>query len=178
MALGSIIAAIINTQRGTKNANEPRVVATPMSIPFICRTATTQHAAASPSVAVSPAAVVAVLVPAIAAEEEPTSSLPGARPNCRKRSGLKVPTRDACDSLSCIRCGRCICSSIKATGRAQMQRAPRFWRSSALATPLRQPSARQGVGPGDDGSGNPPAGFGNPYDNGAIMLVSADIAEY
>jgi len=34
------------------------------------------------------------------------------------------------------------------------------------------------VGPGDDGSGNPPAGFGNPYDNGTMTLVSADIAEY
>jgi hypothetical protein len=35
-----------------------------MSIPFICRTATTHDAAASPSVAVSAAAVTAVLVDA------------------------------------------------------------------------------------------------------------------
>jgi hypothetical protein len=37
------------------NANEPSGVATPMSVPFICRTATTQAAAASPSVAVNAA---------------------------------------------------------------------------------------------------------------------------
>jgi hypothetical protein len=37
------------------NANEPSWVATPMSVPFICRTATTQAAAASPSVAVNAA---------------------------------------------------------------------------------------------------------------------------
>jgi|ERR1700694_60044 len=34
------------------------------------------------------------------------------------------------------------------------------------------------VGPGDDGSGNPPAGFGNPYDNGTMTLISANVAEY
>jgi hypothetical protein len=44
-APGSIIAAIIGTHRATKDANEPSRVATPMSIPFICRTATTQDAA-------------------------------------------------------------------------------------------------------------------------------------
>src|SRR6266545_3002025 len=67
-APGSIIAAIIDTHRATKNANEPSPVATPMSIPFICRTATTQDAAASPSVAVSAAAVAAVLALVMAAE--------------------------------------------------------------------------------------------------------------
>jgi hypothetical protein len=50
----------------TKDANEPSRVATPMSIPFICRTATTQDAAASPSVAVSAADVAAVLILVIA----------------------------------------------------------------------------------------------------------------
>src|SRR5258706_3797703 len=56
------------THRAIKNANEPSWVATPMSIPFICRTATTQDAAASPNVAVSAAALPAVvaLVRAIA----------------------------------------------------------------------------------------------------------------
>jgi hypothetical protein len=34
------------------------------------------------------------------------------------------------------------------------------------------------VGPGDDGSGNPPAGFGNPFDIGTMTLVSANVAEY
>ena len=62
-----------------------------MSIPLICRMATTQDAAASPSVAVSTAAIVAVVALGMAAEEEPASSLPGARPNRWKRSGLKVP---------------------------------------------------------------------------------------
>src|SRR6266478_6038024 len=66
-APGSIIAAIIGTHRATKNANEPSGVATPMSIPFICRTATTQDAAARPSVAVSTAPVAAVLVLVMAA---------------------------------------------------------------------------------------------------------------
>jgi hypothetical protein len=61
VAPGSIIAAIIDTHRATKNANEPSSVAAPMSIPFICRTATTQDAAASPRVAASAAAVTAVL---------------------------------------------------------------------------------------------------------------------
>src|SRR5215813_4670089 len=44
-----------------KNANEPSLVATPMSIPRICHTAIPQDAAASPSVAVSAAAVAPVL---------------------------------------------------------------------------------------------------------------------
>lgn len=36
------------------------------------------------------------------------------------------------------------------------------------------------AGPGrpDDGNGNPPAGFGNPFDHGTIRLVSEDVAEY
>src|SRR2546422_3355718 len=42
--------------RATKNANEPSGVATPMSIPCICRTVTTQAAAERPSVAPSAAA--------------------------------------------------------------------------------------------------------------------------
>lgn len=33
------------------------------------------------------------------------------------------------------------------------------------------------VGPGDDGSGNPPAGFGNPF-NGTMTLISANVAEF
>ena len=41
-----------------------------MSIPFICRTATTQDAAPSPSVAVSAAVVAAVLALVMAAEGE------------------------------------------------------------------------------------------------------------
>ena len=61
-APGSIIAAIITTHTPMKNANEPSRVATPMSIPCICRTATTQDAAASPSVPVSAAAVTAGVV--------------------------------------------------------------------------------------------------------------------
>src|SRR5262245_13164332 len=67
-APGSIIAAIIDTHRATKNANEPSSVATPMSIPFICRRATTQDAAASTSVAATAAALATALVPATAAE--------------------------------------------------------------------------------------------------------------
>src|SRR6266508_6526903 len=63
-APGSIIAAIIDTHTATKNPNEPSPVATPVSIPLICHTATTHDAAASPSVAVS----AAVLPPVIAAE--------------------------------------------------------------------------------------------------------------
>jgi len=35
-----------------------------------------------------------------------------------------------------------------------------------------------GPGPASDGSGNPPAGFDNPYDNGTIQLLSHDRAEY
>ena len=56
-APGNIIASIIVTQTPTKNPNEPSVVATPMSIPFIRRIATTQQTAASPSVASKAAAV-------------------------------------------------------------------------------------------------------------------------
>src|SRR5262245_22444361 len=52
-APGSIMAAIIDTHRARKNANGPSSVATPMSIPFIRRIATTQQPAASTSVAVS-----------------------------------------------------------------------------------------------------------------------------
>src|ERR1035437_5272509 len=52
VAPGSIMAAIIATQKAMKDANGPSWVAAPISIPFICRTATTQEAAASPSVAV------------------------------------------------------------------------------------------------------------------------------
>src|SRR5262249_62202552 len=60
-APGSIIAAIIATHTAMKDANEPRLVATPMSIPCICQTATTQDAAASTSVAASAAASAGVL---------------------------------------------------------------------------------------------------------------------
>src|SRR5260221_13690254 len=79
-APGSIIAAIIGTHIATKNVNEPSGVATPMSIPFICQTATTQDAAASPSVAVSAVAAAAVLVLVMAgirpAGPPPARSLP------------------------------------------------------------------------------------------------------
>jgi hypothetical protein len=34
------------------------------------------------------------------------------------------------------------------------------------------------AGPGDDGSGNPPAGFGNPFDIGTMTLISANVAEF
>ena len=54
-APGSIIAAIIASHRAMKNANEPSRVVTPMSMPSICPTATTQAAAASPSVATTAA---------------------------------------------------------------------------------------------------------------------------
>ena len=64
------MAAIIDTQRATKNANEPSRVPTPMSIPFICRTATAQDPAASASVAVSAPAVVRVLPLVMAAVPE------------------------------------------------------------------------------------------------------------
>src|SRR5690242_13201791 len=72
-APGSIIADIITTHTVTKNPNEPSRVATPMLIPLICQTATTQDAAASPNVAVSPAAVAAGLLPAM--EAQPVSSM-------------------------------------------------------------------------------------------------------
>jgi hypothetical protein len=52
-APGSIIAAIIGSQTATKSTNEPSSVATPMSIPSICRTATTHDASAIASVALS-----------------------------------------------------------------------------------------------------------------------------
>src|SRR5258706_7629285 len=91
-APGSIIAAIIETQSATKNANEPSGVATPISIPFICpvtcpfisRTAKTQDAAASPSVAASAAAVGAVLGPqgAVALWFTSIPPLPTAPTNC------------------------------------------------------------------------------------------------
>jgi hypothetical protein len=56
-APGSIIAAIIDTHAVTKNENDPSSVETPMSIPLIRCTATSHDTAASPSVAVSAAAV-------------------------------------------------------------------------------------------------------------------------
>jgi hypothetical protein len=65
VALGSIIAAIIASHRAAKYPNEPSSVATPMSIPFICQTATIHDAAASPSVAIS-AAVPTLLVAGLA----------------------------------------------------------------------------------------------------------------
>jgi hypothetical protein len=49
-----------------KNPNEPSRVAAPMSIPCICQAATTQDAAASPSVATSAAATAAGLAAAVA----------------------------------------------------------------------------------------------------------------
>ena len=59
-APGSIIAAIITTHTAMKDTNEPSLVATPMSIPCICRTATTQAAAASPIVVATAVAFGAV----------------------------------------------------------------------------------------------------------------------
>jgi hypothetical protein len=50
-APGNIIAAIIATQTATKKVNDPRLVATPKSMPFICRTAAAQEAAAAARVA-------------------------------------------------------------------------------------------------------------------------------
>ncbi len=35
-----------------------------------------------------------------------------------------------------------------------------------------------GPGPASDGSGNPPAGFGNPFDNGTITLISPTLTQY
>ena len=35
-----------------------------------------------------------------------------------------------------------------------------------------------GPGPASDGSGNPPAGYGNPYDQGTITLISPTRAQY
>jgi hypothetical protein len=61
-APGNIIAAIIGTHIARKNPNEPRRVATPMSIPIISRSASAKHAAASPSVAVSAVTVDALPV--------------------------------------------------------------------------------------------------------------------
>jgi hypothetical protein len=58
-APGSIIAAIIATHTAMKKPNEPSWVAVPMSIPRICQAAMTQHAAASPSIPASAAAVAA-----------------------------------------------------------------------------------------------------------------------
>src|SRR4051812_48596708 len=60
-APGSIIAAIIETHTPAKNQSEPSWVDTPMPvIPLISRSETTQHAAASPSVAAAVADVLAV----------------------------------------------------------------------------------------------------------------------
>src|SRR5215471_20704155 len=64
---GSIIAAIITTHTAMKNANEPSLVATPMSIPCICHTAMPQDAAASPSAAVSATAIAPVFAVAMVA---------------------------------------------------------------------------------------------------------------
>jgi len=36
----------------------------------------------------------------------------------------------------------------------------------------------ESAGAADDGSGNPPPGFGNPIDNGTMRLLSANLAEY
>src|ERR1700693_2368574 len=52
---------------GDKEREGAERVATPMSIPLICQTATTQDAAASPSVAVKAVAVAAVLMPIMVA---------------------------------------------------------------------------------------------------------------
>jgi hypothetical protein len=35
-----------------------------------------------------------------------------------------------------------------------------------------------GPGPASDGSANPPAGYGNPYDHGPITLISPTLAQY
>src|SRR5689334_21805209 len=60
-APGSIMAAIIDAHGTRKDANEPSPVATPRSMPLICRMATIQQGAASPSVAANAVAVVAVV---------------------------------------------------------------------------------------------------------------------
>jgi hypothetical protein len=83
-APGSIIAAIIAVHTATNTPNGPTLVATPMSIRFICQTATAQQAAAGPSVTVSAAAVVAVLAPAVAAGRE-TGSAPAGYPGRGRR---------------------------------------------------------------------------------------------
>src|SRR5262245_56580790 len=59
-----------------KATNEPSCVAGPMSIPVICQTAMTQHAAASPSVPASAAAVTAAVAREKAAGSARTSPPP------------------------------------------------------------------------------------------------------
>jgi hypothetical protein len=54
------MAAIIATHRTRNDPNDPKRVATPMSIPFICRTATIQAAAANPSVVTRALVIAAV----------------------------------------------------------------------------------------------------------------------
>jgi hypothetical protein len=73
-----------------------------MSIPFICRTATTQDAAASPSVAVSAAAVAGLLALVMTAEREVGVDFVRYLIERLERSGANVPTREACDSLSLL----------------------------------------------------------------------------
>ena len=76
-APGSIIAAIIASHSAANDPNEPSSVATPMSIPVICQTATTQQPAASPSVAATTVAVTVVVClgfAAVPASTAPSSS--------------------------------------------------------------------------------------------------------
>src|ERR671934_2715886 len=82
-AAGSIVAAIIGTQIPTKEPNEPRSVATPMSIPLICRTLRIQQPAASPSVA---AAAVVDLI---------GRTRRGDAPGARRRALRSAPGRGA-----------------------------------------------------------------------------------
>ena len=82
------IAAIIAAHTTRNTPNGPTLVATPMSIPFICQTTTTQQAAAGPSVTVSAATLVAVLAPAGAAGRETgpaPAGAPARRPTARRR---------------------------------------------------------------------------------------------
>src|SRR6516225_6496210 len=87
-APGSIIAAIIVTHAAAKNQNDPGRVATPISMPSISQAAITQHAAESPSIAVSTGAVSTAPAPVTAAGRD-AGSVPGrswrGRPRARSR---------------------------------------------------------------------------------------------
>jgi hypothetical protein len=83
------MAAIIVTHKAMKKANEPRRVATPMFIPPIWRTASTQQAAASPTVTVRAVAVAALLSRVVAAAR-PTGMAAAARAAGAASDGRRV----------------------------------------------------------------------------------------
>src|SRR5215813_883864 len=117
-APGSIIAPIIAIHRAANDPNVPRSVATPMSIPIICRTDTTQHAAATTSVAATTTVVALTLGFAVLVTTASVVLCSATKAETFRRSGMAILR------LPRVRRGRPARGSIEVVGQGLQRPVP------------------------------------------------------